>query len=88
MGRLVDVEEVIRAVDRHTKNESEVVLDEDITIILEEIPTAYDVEKIVAKLEEQAEENQKYWNEFDDEDSYGAMNAYLHSIKIVKGLDS
>lgn len=41
MGRLVDIEYVIKAVDKHTKDESEVVLDEDITVILEEVPTAF-----------------------------------------------
>jgi len=53
MGRLVDIDAVIKAVDRHTKDESEVVLDNDITCILEEVPTAYDVEKVVAELEEE-----------------------------------
>ena len=42
MGRLVDIDEVIKAIDKHTKDESEVVLDEDITVILEEVPTAYE----------------------------------------------
>jgi len=54
MGRLVDIDAVIKAVDRHTKDESEVVLDNDITCILEEVPTAYDVEKVVAELEEES----------------------------------
>ena len=44
MGRLVDIEEVIKAVDKHTKDECVVVLDEDITVILEEVPTANDEE--------------------------------------------
>lgn len=42
MGRLVDVDAVIKAVDRHTKDEPEIVLDNDITCILEEVPTAYE----------------------------------------------
>ena len=46
------------------------------------------MEKVVEQLEEQAEENRKYWSNFDDEDSFGAMNAYMNAIKIVKGLDS
>ena len=43
-----------------------------------------DMEEIVERLEEQAEECRKYWNEFDDEDSFGGMNAYCDAIEIVK----
>ena len=52
MGRLVDIDDVIKAVDKHTKDCSEIVLDDDITCILEEVPTAFDVEKVVAELEQ------------------------------------
>ena len=38
MGRLVYVDDVIRAVDAHTYNDCS--LDEDISVILEEVPTA------------------------------------------------
>ena len=55
MGRLADIDAVIKAVDKHTKDESEIVLDNDTTCILEEVPTAYDVEKVVTELEQQAE---------------------------------
>ena len=50
-------------------------------------PTAYDVEEVVSKLKELAEEHRKYWSTFDDKDSFGAMRAYENAIKIVKGLD-
>lgn len=40
MGRIVDIDDVIKAIDKHTKDEGEIVLDEDISIILEEVPTA------------------------------------------------
>lgn len=42
------------------------------------------MDRIVERLEEQAEECRKYWQEFDDEDSFGAMNAYCNAVKIVK----
>ena len=35
-------------------------------------------------LEEQEEECKKYWDEFDDEDAFGGMNAYMNSIAIIK----
>lgn len=39
MGRIVDIDDVIKAIDKHTKDEGKIVLDEDISIILEEVPT-------------------------------------------------
>ena len=42
------------------------------------------MQNIVERLEEQAEECRKYWQEFDDEDSFGGMNAYCYAVKIVK----
>lgn len=38
--KYVTVDQVIKAVDRHTKSTSEIVLDDDISVILEEIPAA------------------------------------------------
>jgi len=59
MGRLVDIDDVIKAVDRHTKDEFEIVLDNDITCILEEVPTAYDVDAVVAEFEEKSSNHTK-----------------------------
>ena len=49
--RLIDADAVIKAVDKHTKDCSEIVLDNDISCILEEVPTAYNVEKVISDLE-------------------------------------
>ena len=43
MGRLVDADTLVKIIDRHTTEDGR--LDNDITCILEEVPTAYDVEK-------------------------------------------
>lgn len=40
MSKYVKTDDVIKAVDKHTKDEVEIVLDDDITCILEEIPAA------------------------------------------------
>lgn len=42
------------------------------------------VENVLERLEEQAEECKKYWDEFDDEYAFGGMNAYMNSIAIIK----
>lgn len=42
------------------------------------------IENMLERLEEQAEECRKYWQEFDDEDSFGGMNAYCDAVEIVK----
>ena len=42
------------------------------------------LERVVERLEEQAEECKKYWDKFDDEDAFGGMNAYMNSLAIIK----
>lgn len=46
--RLVNVNDVIEAVDKHTREDE--TLDEDISVILEEVKTAFDKEKIIEEL--------------------------------------
>lgn len=42
------------------------------------------MEKIVERLEFQAEKNRDYWNNFGNECAFGAMDAYTNAIEIVK----
>ena len=46
--RLIDESDVIRAVDKHTTDDDK--LDEDISVILEEVKTAFDKEKVIEEL--------------------------------------
>lgn len=48
MGRLLDDYAVIKAVDKHTNDDG--TLDDDISIILEEVPTAFDKEKVINEI--------------------------------------
>lgn len=48
MGRLVDTDILVKIIDKHTNDDNQ--LDNDITCILEEVPTAYDVEKVVEQI--------------------------------------
>lgn len=81
--RLIDADALLEQIV-HTNN---VYVQGRMAYIIDNIPTAYDVEEVVSKLQELAEEHEKYWNNFDDEYSFGAMRAYENAIKIVKGLD-
>lgn len=47
-GRLVNVNDVIEAIDKHTREDE--TLDEDISVILEEVKTAFDEEKVIDEL--------------------------------------
>lgn len=49
--RLVNVNDVIEAVDKHTREDG--TLDEDISVILEEVETAFDKEKTIDQLKEE-----------------------------------
>ena len=48
--RLVNVNDVIEAIDKHTREDE--TLDEDISVILEEVKTAFDKEKVIEELED------------------------------------
>ena len=56
----------------------------DKEIAIEAWNTRKPLERVIERLEEQAEECKKYWDEFDDEDAFGGMNAYMNSIAIIK----
>lgn len=56
--RLVNVNDVIEAVDKHTREDG--TLDDDISIILEEVETAFDKEKVIDELK--SAENYLYVN--------------------------
>lgn len=47
-GRLVNVNDVIEAIDKHTREDE--TLDEDISVILEEVKIAFDKEKVLKEL--------------------------------------
>lgn len=51
--RLLNEKDVIKAVDKHTNEDN--TLDDDISCILEEVPTAYDVEAVSKELKNEME---------------------------------
>ena len=52
--------------------------------MIKEQPTAFDKEKVIEELKTKAEDSRKYWSEFNDEDAFGEMNAYIKAIEIVE----
>lgn len=48
--RLLNEKDVIKIVDRHTREDG--TLDDDISVILEEVKTAFDKEKVVKQIED------------------------------------
>lgn len=79
---LISRKAVIAAVDRHTREDG--TLDDDISVILEEVETTFDKEKVIKELKNLAEVSREYWSKFDDEDAFGEMNAYTRAIEIVE----
>ena len=89
---LVSRKATIEAVDRHTRDDG--TLDDDISVILEEVETAFDKEKVIDKL---VELRQIEYNDYDDEPetldgeeiydegrSQGRFEAYHRAIEIVE----
>ena len=72
---LISLKAVIEAVDRHTREDG--TLDEDISVILEEVKTAFDKEKVIKELEAEIDEAKEYRQE-------SAMIAHEIDIEIVE----
>ena len=49
-----------------------------------ELPIAFDKEKVIEELKQEAENSRKTWNRFGGEDAIGEMNAYIRAIDIVE----
>ena len=69
---LISREAVIEAVDRHTKEDG--TLDDDISVILEEVKTAFDKEKVIGQFK-----NASYWLSLYAPDDDGYIDDYLDS---------
>lgn len=84
--RLVNVNDVIEAIDKHTREDE--TLDEDISVILEEVKTAFDKEKVIEELKCECDNRLKnweenlFWNENRKEE--GVINGLSMAITIVE----
>lgn len=76
---LISRKAVIEAVDKHTREDG--TLDEDISIILEEVKTAFDKEKVIDELEYDKEMSAKYSTGLREQ---GHIEAFDEAISIVK----
>ena len=76
---LISRKAVIEAVDRHTRDDG--TLDDDISVILEEVETAFDKEKVIEELEYDKEISQKYSTGLKEQ---GHIEAFDEAISIIK----
>ena len=82
---LISREAVIKAVDRHTREDE--TLDDDISVILEEVKTAFDKEKVIEKLKDQYNYSRKVRNKNNNvyfEYWEGRTDSYKDAIEIVE----
>lgn len=79
---LISREAVIEVVDRHTREDG--TLDEDISVILEEVETAFDKGKVIEKLKRLEKDTFDYYNRYNDEMTFGESVAFRSSIEIVE----
>lgn len=80
--RLLSEEDVVKAVDKHTNDDGR--FDDDITCILEEVPTGNYDQNFVKWLKERKKESKKYWNAYDDEQSFGEMISYTNVLNYLR----
>ena len=85
--RLLRDTDVIKAVDRHTREDG--TLDEDISVILEEVETAFDREKMIKDLEKHKRIAEIIYHNDSTERHFGESIAYQKVIEMIhKGKDS
>lgn len=80
--RLVNVNDVIEAVDKHTRENE--TLDDDISVILEEVETAFDKEKVIEELRSEASRWHESGVEFKDENEKGVAAGFRFATHIVE----
>lgn len=76
---LISREAVIEVVDRHTRDDG--TLDDDISVILEEVEKAFDKEKVIEELEYDKEMSAKYSTGLKEQ---GHIEAFDEAISIIK----
>ena len=82
---LISRKAVIKAVDRHTREDE--TLDDDISVILEEVKTVFDKEKVIEKLKDQYNYSHKVRSKNDNiyfEYWDGRTDSYKDAIDIVE----
>ncbi len=79
--RLIDESDVIKIVDRHTTEDGK--LDDDISVILEEVKTAFNKEKVIEEIQKEGDIaelhqlNLLYDKKADDEEHFKRMQFEL-----------
>lgn len=81
MGRLIDEDILVKHIDKHTHDQN--TLDDDITCILEEVPTAFDVDAVVREIEKEIEWAQTHGTDKSFRD--GRLSGLCTAIRIVRG---
>lgn len=79
---LISRKAVIETVDKHTREDG--ILDDDISVILEEVNTAFDKKSVIEELKSLKEDERKYLTECGDKDSLRGMQCYERAIEIVE----
>lgn len=76
--RLLKESDVIRAIDKHTREDG--TLDDDVSVILEEVKTAFNVENIIKEIEYNKEISKKHSTGLREQ---GHVEAFNEVISII-----
>ena len=81
---LISREAVIKAVDRHTREDG--TLDEDISVILEEVKTAFNKENVMNEIKEYKKDAEEWvMKPIENADEFSTyIDAYKNCLEIVE----
>lgn len=78
--KLLKYEDVVKAIDKHTNDDGR--LDDDISCILEEVPT-FNI-KLVQWLENEIAEAQREWDVYVVEEALSERDAYMNVLNYLR----
>lgn len=88
MDKLISANSIMQKLISILNENGDMYLASRIIGVIDSEPVAFDKEKVIEELKQEAENSRKTWNRFGGEDAIGEMNAYIRAIEIVdKGVD-
>lgn len=83
MDKLISANSIMQKLISILNENGDMYLASRIIGVIDSEPVAFDKEKVIEELKQEAEDSRKIWHRFDDEHAIGEVSAYIRAIEIV-----
>lgn len=83
MDKLISANSIMQKLISILNENGDMYLAGRIIGVIDSEPVAFDKEKVIEELKQEAEDSRKIWHRFDDEHAIGEVSAYIRAIEIV-----